>query len=942
MRRSKPHGGGVERFGQEALACIFGLPRRREDDAHRAVRAAMDALARAGVTTGGTPACSAAVATGEAVAAAGDTGLPRGYVVAVAAKLQQAAGPGVVLLDPATHALVRGAVDVADGDPVRVRPGGTEVRSYAVHAVDVQAPAIPRRLDAALVGRADELATLRAAFAGALAERRPRIVTLLGDPGMGKSRLAAELARAVRDQATVVVGRCAAYGEGATYRAIAEIVAQLAGGRSEARVARVLREAEDSRSVIRRLRQLLGWAPGAPPPGEGWWAVRRLLEEAASRHPLLAVVEDVHWAEEELLDLVEHVVARARGVPLVIACLARSELRERRPEWPVTLALEPLRGADASELAARAPGGAALSAAALERIVSAAEGNALFVEQLVAHAVEAGEDTLVEMPPSIESLLASRVDRLRDGERDVLERAAVVGVQFDALEVAALGEPDVTAPLQSSCAAGLVRDLGDGTFRFAHGLIREAAYRAATKERRARQHELAAEWLDTHGDGGDEIVGFHLEQACRLGREIAADEGALDALAARAGERLAEAGLTAWKRLDLGAAVDLLSRAAALLPPGRRRAGVLIERALALVRAGKGDDTLDVLAEARRIAQAAGDDVYEAWAELEAAHARLYAGESHDPDELLARTARVLQVLDAHGDERVAGRTWLVIAAAHAMRMHTVPWAEGAERALFHYRSAGWPVPAPTTSLATAILWGPLQVDDALARCRALLDQADEQSSRAGVLTAMAVLNAMRDDAGSAESALAEARGIWDDLGWTYTLAIAWDGYAAEAARLRGDPSAAREILTASCARLLAMNQHAFLSTRAAELAALELDEGDVEAAGAARRLAREHAATYDVLADVLLTTVDGRLAVQRGFLIEGLAAAQRAVLVADGTDAPALRAASRLGLANVLVATGDEAGAQAAAARAEALLRAKGNVVDAARAAELVERVTP
>ena len=394
------HGGTVEKFIGDAVVGVFGIPQQHEDDAARAVRAAVELGERMGDLNAELEAAHGlqveirtGVNTGEAVAGEAEAAqvFATGYAVNVAAKLQQAAPPGGILIGPATYELVRDAVEAEALEPLALGSRGVTLKPYLVRALDRRSSGLARRLDAPLVGREEELAKLRAAFAGAVAEERPRVLTVVGDAGIGKSRLAAELAPrcATRPRSSWAAASRTAKGR-PTCRSPRSSPSWPAAGRSLASP-RCSRAPSDARLVARRLRQLLGWGQGAPPPGEGFWAVRRLLEAQAAERPLVVVLDDVHWAEPTLLDLVEHLGEHAGAVPLVVLCLARPDVLERRPDWPVAVRLEPLPAERAGQLVDSFGGGAEVSGATRARIVAIAEGNALFLEQLLAHVLERGE-----------------------------------------------------------------------------------------------------------------------------------------------------------------------------------------------------------------------------------------------------------------------------------------------------------------------------------------------------------------------------------------------------------------------------------------------------------------------------------------------------------------------------------------------------------------------
>ena len=441
------HGGTVEKFIGDAVMTVFGIPTLHEDDALRALHAASamrDRLAlvnadlerdfgvrleaRIGVNTG-------EVVSGDA--AAGER-LATGDAVNMAARLEQAATPGEILLGEQTLELARDAVEVEPVEPLSLKGKADRVAAYRLLRVVEGAPAFERRLDAPFVGRREELARVRSALDRVVSERRCRLVTLLGPPGIGKSRVAAELAADLRGEADVLVGRCLPYGEGITYWPLREIFA--AAG------------AEDE----------LDAALAAGAPEEIFWTVRKALERRARQQPLFLVVEDIHWAEPTLLDLIEHLVEWTRDAQLLLLCSARPELLDERAAWGAgrsnaeILTLEPLAESEADELIEGLLGGSQLDREARFRIRQVAEGNPLFVEQLLALLAEGGEPHRV--PSTIQALLAARLDALAVEERELLERAAVVGLDFEWEALAELA-PDRRRPPGAHLAALVRKEL---------------------------------------------------------------------------------------------------------------------------------------------------------------------------------------------------------------------------------------------------------------------------------------------------------------------------------------------------------------------------------------------------------------------------------------------------------------------------------------------------
>ena len=573
------HGGTVEKFVGDAVMAVFGIPVASEDDALRATRAAVElrdvvqALgldARIGVNTG-------AVVAGE-----GDT-LVTGDAVNVAARLEQAAGAGEILLGEDTLRLVRDAVTT---EPLELTLKGKSgsVPAHRLRALDARAVGLARRLERPMIGRERESARLRSDFDDVVATSSCRLFTLIGPAGIGKSRLVANFLEHVVDgSATVAGGRALSYGEGITYWPLVEMLVQLGVEPSEA---------------IRSS------------PAETQLATRALLEERARERPLVLLIDDLHWAEEPMLDLVEHVVDWSRAAPILVLCVARPELLDVRPGWgggklnATSVLLEPLADAEARRLADGLLSDVELDEETRARILATAQGNPLFLEEMAALAREA--DGTVDVPPTIRALLQARLDALNHDERVVVDRGAVEGQVFHRGAVTALAsatpQVDVPGQLLSLVRKEVVRPdrtviPGDDAFRFRHLLIRDTAYEGLPKAVRADLHERFADWLDANVDlvEQDEILGYHLERAARYRTDLDADDRSASTLAERAARHLGQAGRGALGHGDLHAAQNLLRRALALAPDRQARRRLIPDLADTLIEAREEIDEVDRL-----------------------------------------------------------------------------------------------------------------------------------------------------------------------------------------------------------------------------------------------------------------------------------------------------------------------------------------------------------
>jgi class 3 adenylate cyclase len=629
------HGGTVEKFIGDAVMAVFGIPVLHEDDALRAVRAAAemrDALTplndelerergvRIQVRVG--------VNTGEVVAgdSAGGQRFATGDAVNIAARLEQAAQPGEILLGESTYRLVRDAVTV---ESIRSLP--LKGKREAVSAVRLLAvPGVTgRRLASPIVGRDRELELLDRAFDGVVRDHACRLVTVLGAAGVGKSRLVQEFLRGRADEATIVRGRCLSYGEGITFWPVKSVISQAAGlsGQESLEAARekirsLVAPAPDADLIVERVTETIGVAKTVAGHRGTSWAIGRLLEELARRRPLIVVFDDIQWGEPTFHDLVEAVAEHSREAPILLLCMARPDLLDLRPDWgeaghATGLHLTPLTDDESAHLITNLLGGAELADHVRSRITETAEGNPLFVEEIVAMLIDeglllrrngsvaaSGDWTRVSLPPTIHALLAARLDRLGREERAVLERGSVEGKVFHRGAVVELSpetdRPHLDGRLRMLMQQELVQpgraDFADETaFRFRHELLRDVAYEALSKAVRSELHERFAGWLEEktaeRAEAFEEILGYHLQQAHSYKAALGPVDEHGRQLATRAAERLGNAGLRAYARGDMWGAGKLLSRALDLLP---RDAGVRLE----LVR--KLDDALFETGERRK------------------------------------------------------------------------------------------------------------------------------------------------------------------------------------------------------------------------------------------------------------------------------------------------------------------------------------------------------
>ena len=517
------HGGIVEKFIGDAVMAVFGVPVLHEDDALRAVRTAAEmreslaALNETFETTWGMRLqARIGINSGEVMAGDHLQGhlIVTGRAVTAAKRFEEAAAADEILISEVTHRLVRDAV-VAERVSDRVVKGGETLEGYAIAEVRPHTAGRARRFDTPLVDREQEYGALLNAFESVVETRECHLLTVLGEAGVGKSRLVQEFAREVGAEATVLRGSCLPYGEGITYWPLAEVVRDMLGAEpSSAAIAALLPHEERADLIAELISEALGLS-GTNVVGseQTFWAVRRLFESLAETRPLVVVFDDLQWAEPTFIDLVDYVADHTRDAPVLLLCVARPELFDTRPDWgggkrhAAATSLEPLRDDDTRRLIANLLGGDSVPDPVQKRIADLAEGNALFTEELLAMLVDeerlvrederwvvAGDLGDLRIPQEISAFLAARLERLPEGERTLLVRGSVEGAVF---HYGALRElsPELSESVLHRDLASLVRrDLirpdrasisGDEAYRFRHLLIRDAAFDSLSKATRA-------------------------------------------------------------------------------------------------------------------------------------------------------------------------------------------------------------------------------------------------------------------------------------------------------------------------------------------------------------------------------------------------------------------------------------------------------------------------
>jgi tetratricopeptide (TPR) repeat protein len=901
------HGGTVEKFIGDAVMAVFGVPMLHEDDALRACRAATEmqaALPDIGIQ------CRIGVNSGEVVTGTAER-LATGDAVNVAARLEQAAGPGEVLIGEETYRLVKEAVEVEAVEPLHVKGKSERVAAYRL--VQVRPDAERRQLPTPMIGRERELLQLQLAYDRALDDRSCQLFTILGTAGVGKSRLAAEFLQRIQG-ATVVRGRCLSYGKGITYWPVVEVIKGLGATPADDYAAGIIASLPDTGET-------------SSTPDEIAWAVRSALEEGAQDGPLVVVFDDIHWGEETFLDLIEHVADFSRDAPILLLCMARPELLEKRPGWgggkwnATAVLLEPLGAAETDRLLDELGG---VSTEMRERIRAAAEGNPLFVEEMVALIRESGGEE-VTVPPTIQALLAARLDQLAPEERGVLECGAVEGRVFHRSAVQVLA--DDTGNLQGKLMGLVRKELvrperaqlpGDDAYRFRHLLIRDAAYEALPKATRAELHERFAGWLEERGTDVaelDEIVGYHLEQAARYRQQLGQPS---ETLAEHAGERLARAGRQALWRSDVRTAHGLLERAVALLRPLRWDTYLEIDYLSSTSARSRREELAAALEDIADRAHAAGDPAGEAVARLRAASERISAGSKVPGAQLEAMALDVIPMLEAAGDHYGLVRVWEVLSELANLRSDNEEWARRAEQAINHGRYIGRPA---LYGIGAALGVGPRPADEALATLEPILAEYAHPNSVQWQALLLAMLGRFDEAEPEILAACERQRAQTGDLS-------AGSAHLGWFARLAGDHEAAAHHFRICCDAMEAWGHHAYLSTFLPELGRELVVLGRFDEAELLAQRGRQLGAEDDIATQALWRQVQARVLAHRGASDEAVTLAREAVAFSEQGDSLNQQGDALWDLAEVLVEAGRIDEAMAAFEEARARYARKKNLV--------------
>ena len=981
------HGGTVEKFIGDAVMAVFGVPTVHEDDALRAVRAAsqmrdlLDTLntelerdwgARLQIRTG--------VNTGEVIAGDHSEGqsFVTGDTVNVAARLEQAAEPGEILIGAVTHELVRDAVQVKPVEPLELKGKAEAVPAFRLLDVTPGSPAFARQLDSPLVGREDELARITMMFEEAASQRTCRVATVLGDAGLGKSRLVTEFVTRNGDRARTLWSRCLPYGEGITFWPVTELVWAAGGiGESEspedarAKVRALIADAEDGDTIAELIEAAIGLRGGGTGSDirQTFWAVRRLLEVLAQDEPLVVVIDDIHWAETTFLDLLQYLSGFSADDPLFVLCTSRPEIRERRPDWgdvSSVVTLTPLTEIECERLIANLLGEAGLSGDAADRIAEAAEGNPLFVEEMLRKLIDDGslersdgrwtatrDLSEVPVPQTISALLSARLDQLEPAERAVIQRASVVGKTFWWGAVSELSsEPEraqVGPNLQTLLRKELVRPdrsrfAGEDAFRFSHILVRDAAYESMPKRSRAELHERFAGWLEAAaGDRVaefEEIIGYHLEHAYRYRAELGPVDDAGRALARAAAERLAAAGRRALTHWDIAATDNLLSRAIALLAlDDPLRIELLRDLGVALGQSdlSRADESLT---EAMEGSRAAGDLGLEAHAGVRRLFIRLLRETQISQAAALVEAEAYVERFEASNDDDGLAEALGLLGMIHFWQGKAAESERDFERGLAHARVAGdrWREGEILRRLALVIDVGPRPVDDGIRRLESILAESHgDRRVEIGASRARAELEAMRGNFDESRRSIARAKHLARELGDQVALAAVHRDAGLIEMRA-GDLTAYEREARAGYEILRAIGDVGHLASAAPDLGDAVYQQGRYDEAMEIAEFSRSITIAGDVDAEVRGLGLLAKATARLGRLDEAEQLAAEAVRLAAATDYLDMYAYALLSRAEVLALAGKPDEAASAVREARELFARKGNVVAEGRAADLLK----
>jgi class 3 adenylate cyclase/tetratricopeptide (TPR) repeat protein len=975
------HGGKIEKYIGDAIMAVFGLPRAHEDDALRAVRAAVgmqqvlksvnaELKTRFGIELTN----RTGVNTGEVVATddpTRDQKLATGDAVNVTARLESAAPANEIYIGEVTYRLVRDAVKVEAVEPLTLKGKSQPVPAFrliSVHGEDGNV----RRHDTQLVGRDKELKALKRAWEEVVDEREARLITVVGDAGVGKTRLVREMMdRLSSEGARIISGRCLPYGEGITYWPLRGMVLSAAGilqeDTPEEAQQKILTCVRD-RDVADRLASATGLSSMAFTVQDIAWGARRFMQAIATESPVVALFDDIHWAEPAFLELMENLLDTIEDAPVLMLGTARHDLLEARPTWSEgerarRLILKPLDAEAVGQVITNLLGSAGMPPSFVARVVESAEGNPLYVEQMLSMLIDSGivkqEDGKwmavqsggnIAIPPTIQALLEARLDKLDRGERAAAEPAAVIGLEFQGVAVQSL----VPAPvregidekLQSLSRKHFIRPSlsaeGAAHYRFDHHMVRETVYNGLLKRARATLHAEFVKWADqvnADSDRGrefEEVLGYHLEQAYRYLGELGPIDEAGAAIGRDGARRLGSAAKRALGRGDMHAAAGLFKRSVALLPSDDdQRLDLLPEFAESLMGLGDLANARTVLTDARDTARAKGNARVLAASRLIAAFLATYSGEKGgDAESPLELVDEVLPVLERESANDELATAWNLVGMVHGVAGRYAQAAEAMQKSLDYARLAGNDRQAGKAAmvLGQVALFGPTPVLEAISQCEGVIQQGlGDRQTEAFLLCTLACLRAMNCELEIARKLYQSGREMLRDLGQGVNAAASGN-YLAQVELRGGDLAQAQQEIQTDFEFLERAGENYYRSAISSLLAQLARDQGRDEEAMTFLKVAETLSAPDDVQSQALWRFVQAPILARRGQHERAEQLARAAVEMLGSTDSPAVHADAVSELASVLEASGRLTEAIETNERAITLYAGKGDVFNVER----------
>jgi class 3 adenylate cyclase len=972
------HGGAVEKFIGDAVVGVFGVPAAHEDDALRALRAAWDMQIQVSELAkdverafGVGISARIGINSGKVVAnvAGEDQALVTGDTVNTAARLEQAAAPGAILMGSSTWRLARHAVTAERVQPVAAKGKTEPIDTYRLVAVVPETLGHVKGRAPGFVGREQELRRVEEAFTSCIRGDRSGFIAVVGDAGIGKSRLVSEFLTGIAMSARVIEGKCLSYGDGITYWALAEVIRGLVSVNDDESSDEVLARLnaiapEDPQAVV-HVARAIGLADGTSSTLEITYGVRRLLEHLASRGPLIVVIDDAHWAEPILIELLLDVYEALTRAPVLIIAIARPQFVERWPALPAVVSLDPLSPGEMSEVL-QSVLGTQPSEDVESRLLDHAGGNPLFIEELAGMLVEtrgsvdSGSDWIeledaaggMSIPLTIDALLDSRLDALPEDERLPLECASVEGQLFHKGGVAALlaGDPaHVDRAFARLTERTIVRPataafVDEVAFTFRHVLIRDAAYRSAPKKTRAAWHVRLADWLV--GKVGrrlgefEEILGYHLERAHQLRAQLGQLNGETISIGHRGAAHLMSAAERARDRGDVHGALILVGRAEHLLERDDPQLPALLVE-LGILRREDGDlvGAFETLERAFNLAEQVTDAAVAAHARIEHAFVRIDV----DPDSAPAAERDMLDAIDVvrrEGDDRRLARALQRLATSESFwgRIGSAEQLLGEASEVLGRLGDRRMSPRIAWSYASFADYSPTPSSEGLRRVDVALEEAAENPRLiAELLLLQAIFLATRGEFSKAEESSARGEASLLELGEDEFTSQIVGETRYRMAQLRGDVEAEERSLRETYLDLKGRGNLGHMASFGCRLGDVLCRLGRISEARPLIDESRQLGADQDIDVQLGWRIAMGRALAGDGRGQEADQIVSEAVAIAEGTDYLLRHADVLMALAEIRYDGGDTDGSATAAQQARTLYARKESIVMAERATALL-----